>query len=220
MYILPQEITFLLNRMFYKIDMKDIRTNNTIEVTMENEKQIASDLVRYSYEGKLINVKEMVDIISDVNTLNENGELALHSAIRAGNDEVAAYLLAVNANPNIVDLTGNDALYYAAMKNNVPLAVKLIQEGAYVNGAKDSIVPPLIAAALYNNREMVDFLIKEGAEVDATDKKGKTALYYATAQKHTQTQQSLLNAGARPVKVSNKMSKRRPAWKKMLGLKF
>lgn len=197
--------------------MLDIRTDKTINVIDNQAKQFASDLIKYCYQGNLLQLKELVALGADVNVPDENGELVLHSSIRAGYDEITSFLLSVNANPNLLDLSGNDAMYYAAMKNNISVAKELFNESAFVDGQKDGMVPPLITAALYNCGEVVEFLISKGAVVDIKDKKGKTALYYATAQKHQNVIEMLLKAGATPVKLNNKVNSKKPAWKRFFN---
>ena len=55
---------------------------------------------------------------------------------------------------------------------------------------------PLIVATARGLGNMVEFLIDHGADVDAEDKRGATALYYATEQNHESIVRCLLAAGA------------------------
>lgn len=185
---------------------------------IENDaEQLAVDLVKYCYEGDVQKVQELHALGADINKPDKSGEMGLHSAIRSNNDELASLLLSWNASPNILDLSGNDALHYAAIKNKTLIANELIKEGAFVNGTSGCMVPPIITASLYNNVEMVSFLIEHGAEINIKDKKGKSALYYAMAQKHEATVQMLLKAGAIPVKVNNNPNKKKSVWKRMFN---
>ncbi|SFT87838.1 Ankyrin repeat [Lishizhenia tianjinensis] len=197
--------------------MLDIRTNNTIDVIDKDMKQFASDLIQYAHQGNLLQVKEIIALGADVNIADDSGELALHSAIRSGNDELSLYLLSVGAEPDRLDLTGNNAMHYAAMKNNSVIAERLLEKGANVNGVKEAMVPPLITASLYNCLAIVELLIAKGADIDIKDKKGKTALYYATAQKHQQAMHMLLSAGATPVKVTTNVNGKKPVWKRIFN---
>jgi ankyrin repeat protein len=121
-----------------------------------------------------------------------------------GNGAAARVLLALGANPTLLDNQRYDAVTVAAVRDDVPTLKALLAAGAsakLVSSAYDGTA--LIAAAHLGHDGIVRELIRAGAPLDHVNNLGWTALIEAVVlgdggHRHTQTVRALLEAGADP----------------------
>jgi outer membrane protein assembly factor BamB len=165
---------------------------------------------------------------------------ALWAAIRAGDAKAAAAALDNGADVNAKNEIGVSALWIAAAKDKLDVVELLIQRGADVNardgiwyqtplsaavgsrqlaaakllikaGAKD-VDAALFAAASQGNDAMVQMILDQSkVSQDALD----AALYSATNAKKEKLEQTLKQAGARPLLPVSEQD--RTAWEKLAG---
>lgn len=110
------------------------------------------------------------------------GEGAVHVAVRAGNGEYLRFMLRLGANPNLASEKGGETpLTLAVIVNRPDMAEILINFRAKVDQANRGGETPLIKAVRFNRLDMVQDLLQRGADPDRADYTGKSARAYAAA---------------------------------------
>ena len=144
-------------------------------------------LIQNALNGRVEEVKKLLNSGSSPNIINNMGETPLHLAILGGHNEVAHALIDdPKTNVNLADKTGYTPLHLAIRARNNELAKALINHkeidvnlasgGDSLYGAGDS---PLILAINHANTELIGALIKHKDILpDNQDKKLNTALHY------------------------------------------
>ena len=164
-----------------------------------------------------------------------NGGLtSLHHAARENGIETVNVLLALGADPNILDPQGISPLRVAATNENLDLAKILIEGGADINDGSivDIMAIPykrfafVHAASNYENKttveELTTLMLGMGIEIDSTPEQGipvfstgfvgdrgtsgQTALYNAALGDRLEEVEMLLTYGANPNSLSEKGS--------------
>jgi ankyrin repeat protein len=139
----------------------------------------------------------------DPNTLDERGQPALLLAVREGNSQVMAVLLAdrrtrVDAsNPN-----GETALMMAALRGRLDAAQALVARGAAVQGPGQggptarAWTPLHYAVSADVDLDVANWLLQRGAVVDALSPNGSTPLMMAARYGRETAARRLVDAGA------------------------
>ena len=137
---------------------------------------------------KLIAMKANIDeVFSDEVFIYD----ALYMAIDNEDEGLVKQLLAMGADPNRpYNENGLCPLVASCNVNNIAIASLLLKHGAKADGignlGGDYIENPLITAVMKGNKYMVQLLLRYGAKKGIKDEEGRTALYYARQQKHSQ----------------------------------
>ena len=137
---------------------------------------------------KLIAMKANIDeVFSDEIFIYD----ALYMAIDNEDEGLVKQLLAMGADPNKpYNEDGLCPLVASCNVNNIAIASLLLKHGAKADGignlGGDYIENPLITAVMKGNKYMVQLLLRYGAKKGIKDEEGRTALYYARQQKHSQ----------------------------------
>jgi len=122
----------------------------------------------------------------------------LHWATRSGHLQMVTLLRKYQANPNIVDNQGYNALHLAIHGGYPMLALYLISLGMDVDCLDPMDRTPLMwAAYLGNSLECARVLIRMGADVNLIDKTKFTALHWAITSRHMDIAKAIIEAGAR-----------------------
>src|SRR5215203_1802293 len=137
-----------------------------------------------------------------LNARDGNGRTPLHVAVFQGHRAAARTLLAVGADPALLDRQRYDAVTVAAVRDDTAMVEALIAGGAsakLVTSVYDGTA--LFAAAHLGHDGVVRELIASGAPLDHANNLGWTALLEAVilgkgSSRHTQTVRALLEAGA------------------------
>jgi ankyrin repeat protein len=99
--------------------------------------------------------------------------------------------------PSLINATGPHGipvLYYPGLSNQKEIADLLLAHGAAVNTGEGGY-PPIHAAAAFGHGEMVEWYLANGANVNAQDYDGKTPLYRANENEHTEVAELLRQRG-------------------------
>ena len=137
---------------------------------------------------KLIAMKANIDeVFSDEIFIYD----ALYMAIDNEDEGLVKQLLAMGADPNKpYNEDGLCPLVASCNVNNIAIASLLLKHGAKADGVGnlggDYIENPLITAAMKGNKYMVQLLLRYGAKKEVKDETGRSPLFYARQQKHTQ----------------------------------
>ena len=116
---------------------------------------------------------------------------ALYMAIDNEDEGLVKQLLAMGADPNRpYNENGLCPLVASCNVNNIAIASLLLKHGAKADGVGnlggDYIENPLITAVMKGNKYMVQLLLRYGAKKRVKDETGRSPLFYARQQKHTQ----------------------------------
>lgn len=116
---------------------------------------------------------------------------ALYMAIDNEDEGLVKQLLAMGADPNRpYNENGLCPLVASCNVNNIAIASLLLKHGAKADGVGnlggDYIENPLITAVMKGNKYMVQLLLRYGAKKGVKDETGRSPLFYARQQKHSQ----------------------------------
>ncbi len=171
------------NDLVSAIDKKDFATASML-IAYAKEKGIdVSPVIPPLSKAVETNNKDLIAFLIDSVKQNPDAKDAsaknypIAISILSGNMEVSKMLLAAGANINIQDEKG--------------LTPLMLMMGTFSGGQQ-----PVQEQAKEALRGIIRFLLQNGAKADATDNKGKTALFYAVEQQDTPTIDLLLTAGA------------------------
>ncbi len=130
-------------------------------------------------DGRLEDVKRMLEEGANPNAADLDGEGPLHAAARWGQVAVAEALLSHGADPGAKALYGATPLQVSVLEAQVGAARALLSHGADANARDQFGKSPLHDAALRGNRELVALLLDYGADATAADDSGTTPLHLA-----------------------------------------
>lgn len=137
--------------------------------------------------GELSRAKQMIeDNPALIHAWSHDDFTPLHLAVFFGRRDVAEFLLARNAEVNLVSRNSIKVtpLHSAAAGNQFEICEALIARGADVNARQEGGFTPLHSAAQNGNLELVDLLLKHGADPHAKTDDGKTARDFASEGGH------------------------------------
>ena len=192
---------------YYRSAIKAIQTDNLAELAanMKHINNIDSIIPLDSYHSysllgyaclyknkpaiqKLIAMKANIDeVFSDEIFIYD----ALYMAIDNEDEGLVKQLLAMGADPNRpYNENGLCPLVASCNVNNIAIASLLLKHGAKADGVGnlggDYIENPLITAVMKGNKYMVQLLLRYGAKKGVKDETGRSPLFYARQQKHSQ----------------------------------
>jgi TonB family protein len=173
-------------------------------------------LLRAASEGRVDDVRALLDQGLDVNARNEDGWTPLLFAAHRGHTEVVTLLLERVADVNVSNSAGWTPLIAAALSGHTEVVGLLLEHGADPHAKStrtadgDSALTALIVAARYGYGEIVNALLDGGAEVNATSRNGVSALEAAVSGGHAEVVTLLVERGAAVSRVVLDPSKSRP----------
>lgn len=132
----------------------------------------------------------------DPNARNEQGQHALHVAIKEDSERVIALLLDLpSIDVDARNAVGETPLMMAAIRSNLPVMRKLLERGAQVQIDGWS---PIHYAASQGELPVMELLLARGASLDARSPNGTTPLMMAARYGGQDVASLLLKRGADP----------------------
>mmetsp|Transcript_49 Transcript_49/g.56 ORF Transcript_49/g.56 Transcript_49/m.56 type:complete len:191 (-) Transcript_49:407-979(-) len=128
--------------------------------------------------------------LSDLNAPDVKGFTPLFWAVKKGQQNVAAVLIASGANPNVSDYTGKTVLMEAIERRDIDMVQFLISHGAMINAKNSSGETALHIAAGAGCERLCMLLVNNGAFLEAADACGDTPLHFAVRSGCAKTTQS------------------------------
>ena len=134
---------------------------------------------------------------ADVNAPQVDGMTALHWTAYHDDLEIAKLLVRAGANVKAANRYGVVPLSLACTNGNAAMIELLLKSGADPNAPLPGGETPLMTAARTGTLTAVKVLLANGARVeDKDERRGQTALIWATAEGHAPVVQALIDAGA------------------------
>ena len=132
------------------------------------------------------NVDRLLTADADVNAVSDDGDTPLHSAVREKHFKIAETFVAMGANPNIVDTSGNTALHLAVgntcrcnddLLNATQLKIidRLLSAQANLNIQNRNGDTPLHIAARSRDIEIIHKLLNHSPDLTLKNNLGLTA---------------------------------------------
>lgn len=140
-------------------------------------KETLLDLVE---NQNLDKIRDIFGLNQDVNSVNAQGQSALHLAASKDLADIAAVLLARGATVDLPDRQGNTALHLAVKNGSVTVLPLLAQYGASLFSV-DSQGKSVLQTALQQNPDLIPKLVTR-ATIGNRDAAGNTVLHIAAAQ--------------------------------------
>jgi len=142
-------------------------------------------------------IRTLLQQHANVNAPQVDGMTALHWAAYQDDVDTAALLIRAGANARAANRYGVTPLSLACTNGNGDLVELLLKAGAHPNAALPGGETPLMTAARVGSLAAVKSLLARGATVDARDeRRGQTALMWASAEGHADVVQTLIELGA------------------------
>lgn len=161
------------------VDTADYETYENIEYSNIPKKPTIFDNINHNnnLEDIIGSIDRYLENGNDINAVNKNGNTLLMEAVLIGYYDLADYLIDKNADINITNNKGENALILSA---NYPYILNLlINKNADINMTDSSGKTALHYACEYGDLYSVKLLIKSGADINKKDILGKTILMYA-----------------------------------------
>ncbi|GLH11160.1 Protein fem-1 homolog CG6966 [Gryllus bimaculatus] len=160
------------------------------ELARASPSPLGEDLCLAAYDGRLKDIRELVDSGADVNYTDKDGFTPLLRALcnLTPNTAVVSLLIDKGADISVVDSRGAAAMHFAAIYDCTGRCLKvLLGFGGNVNARDEQGVTTLHVAAGYDHVQVVELLLEAGARKDAKCWSGerKNALPFDYAQSDT-----------------------------------
>jgi len=141
-------------------------------------------VIRFSRDGGLLDLKNLIGEGCDVNQRDRNGVSALISAAQHGHAHCVGVLLTADADVNAYDVNSQTSLIFASMRGHAACVRLLLEAGAYKDASNAWGNTALMQAASQNHLSCVELLLDARATVSSTNKQNKDALAMAKQMKH------------------------------------
>jgi len=165
-------------------------------VKKNNRQQLLKSLIKESYFGHEITVKQLLDDGLDIRVKCDEVDSALSDAVQQGHIKIVELLLNGGANASALHV-----LHTAIWTGRLDIAETLISHGSDVN-IKYNNNTLLIEVMKYDNNDFVELLLKKGADINMSTPGGWTALMVAVSYGHVEIVKTLLREGA-DVNIAN-----------------
>lgn len=144
-------------------------------------------------------IKKLYEAGFNFRAKNKNNRTPLMTAVKAGNEAVAKYLIKTLGDINDTDIYGFTALHFAACLPNPALLKFLLRKGANVNARSFDGATPLHfvnSVKWYYSDIKVRLLLDHGADIHAKDKFGWAPYYYLHGRLNEKLKKRFIKAGS------------------------
>jgi len=135
-------------------------------------------------------IKEMLQIKSNINFKDINGNTALHLLTKISKEdstEIINMMIERNIGLNHVNKMGENALHIAVETNNSEIAKLLLKNGININTETiNDHLTPLLIATIHGNIAMCKILLEYNPNINSQDIYGNTVLNHAILNKSKQ----------------------------------
>lgn len=164
-------------------------------ISYENRNELVAAVMREDFE----NVKARIIMRAKINVKDKafDGMSPLHAAVETGNLEIAEYLLAHGAKPNIRDSFKRTPMMMMDEDSTVEMFQLLVRYGAkpsLLDKQKNSVLHHL--AENSGSAELARQIVSYNMNVNAVNKAGKTALMMAVENAASSIADALIQSGA------------------------
>ncbi|XP_064595895.1 ankyrin-3-like [Liolophura sinensis] len=153
--------------------------------------------------GDIESVHLLVKKVVSLTTEDQEGETAVHWAVRKNNVDIVRQIVDLGGDINIQNKDGKTPLLLALRASNLDLVRLLVERGAGVNVQNEEAETALFWALRADDMDLVRLLIKHGANVNVQNKEGEAPLYLAVRRGNKDLVNLLVMSGA-SVNVQNK----------------
>lgn len=155
--------------------------------------------VAQSRQHGSILVELLVSSKAQMDTVDNNGDNALHRAVRLKNAQVVGALITHGAEINARGISGRTALHDAAADDYEQIAKILITSGADIESRDNNSYTPVMLGTCKSAVNVVRLLLAKGARLDHVDRQGKNILHIAAGWGNWQILKLLTQAKIRGV---------------------
>ena len=159
-----------------KVQNLNEKLEKTIGTVHEKDQNGNTKLHLASRDGRLEDIKLLLELGADVNARNNHQWTPLHNATVNGHNKVAKFLLQNGSDVHAKNIQQDTSLHLAA---NAQIAELLIEHGADVDDKNRVGWTPLHSAAYKGHLKVVEVLLRLGARKDLKNDKDETPLQLA-----------------------------------------
>ncbi|KAI3449570.1 hypothetical protein Pfo_006235 [Paulownia fortunei] len=198
---------------------------NAVQILIESGSVIDNKIDRCLHFAAAMNRVDLMEILClgyvdiDLNSVNSQGQTAMHLAAIHGQVEALQFLVSVGSDVDITDCEGWTPLHYAAQEGDVEAVEHLLNHSVFAKYAVTKEGKTAFALAvdkansdLYDSLHLGDLLhraariddvhamkscVAQGAEVNGRDQNGWTPLHRAAFMGHMESVRFLVSHGAR-----------------------
>jgi len=155
-----------------------------------------TNLAKAAFHGSVDTALELIQNGADLNTVDDDGNTALHRAAWFKLETLAEKLISKGCDPKIQNKWGEIAAHWAAKCWNTHLLSLLKHEISLLSARNVDGVTPFIVASQSDNIGIMEWLYLRGVSVEEQDNLGRTALHWACYRGNRKAVQWLLSRAA------------------------
>jgi ankyrin repeat protein len=194
--------------------MYAVKYNKPDIVKLLIEKKCNYDVVDYFnrsilYEAIISDYYDIIKVLLDyslenigfniVDIKDNNGQIALHYAIKNNKLEIVRLLIKHGSNVNAYNNDGYNSLHLAIRKKNLDIVKLILENNIYINAKTDKGDTALHMSLNYQTNDITHLLLKNKADVNICDDSNYySPLHYAVAWNNYKIIDDLFEYGAEP----------------------
>ena len=129
--------------------------------------------------GKVNEVKKLLEIVPINSSLNVRGDTALHIACQHKQTNLAIELINLGANVNLKNHKNSTPLHLATMSNSIKIIELLVKSGANINAQDQDNFSALHFSIKHNDISLVKYLLENNADPNIQDREGLTPFFWS-----------------------------------------
>ena len=132
-----------------------------------------------AYKCSSLDAIRKIAAVSDVETINFDGNTALHLSCMNKNSDVIRYAIERKEYINARNVAKEIPLHVACRENNAEYVKLLIENGSDLNAVNKNSETPLHIACSKGNYQLVEYLLQNNAPINQIDAQHNTPLHLA-----------------------------------------